>query len=112
MFCTVNSEGKYSFEYVYDGKTKYITDYIYDCMDVMSSTQVRVGRQAVDGKMRYGIICTKGWAEGFIVPCVFEKIKHYDDTDLMAIKDNKKYIITNDGGVKSMEIYELYQKFY
>lgn len=98
------NNGKYSFS-VDDDDDSYSTSFIFDGFKVMTRYQLRTEYKGANGAKKYGLIVTCG--HNLALPCVFDKIKAYDDDELLAYIGDVQYIINRFGSVVRKEIYDM-----
>ena len=98
------SNGKYAFS-VDDDEDSYTTPFIYDSYKVMSDRQLRTEKKEPDGTKKFGLIVTCG--HDLALPCIFDKIKPFNDDELLAYISNKQYVVDRYGSVCRKEIYDM-----
>lgn len=102
----LNDEGKYAFEDTEEDD--YRTGFIFDSYKVLNRSLILVS-QKKDDKEFYGIISE--YSHGFFLPCIFEKIKPYDDEYVKGKMNGEDFYIDKWGKVYTSQLIELYNNF-
>lgn len=102
-----NDLGKYSFRIKW--YNEYQTGFIFDSYKEISRNLVRVSRKDENGNEKYGVIST--WGTRFLLPCLFDKIKPYNDEYQRGFIGDKVYFIDNHAEVYSKEIMDILSEY-